>query len=95
LRHPLSGLDFKPQDIKEHAMRVSKWGNSLAIRLPAAVVEALELKDGDEVEVHVAGERAFDVGRDRSRERALARIRALRKSLPADWRFDREDANAR
>ena len=58
-------------------------------------VEALELKEGDEVEVHVAGERAFDVGRDRSRERALARIRALRKSLPADWRFDREDANAR
>jgi len=76
-------------------MRVSKWGNSLAIRLPAAVVEALELKEGDEVEVHVAGERAFDVGRDRSRERALARIRALRKRLPADWRFDREDANAR
>ena len=72
-------------------MRVSKWGNSLAIRLPAAVVEALELKEGDEVEVHVAGERAFD----RSRERALARIRALRKRLPADWRFDREDANAR
>ena len=63
--------------------------------LPAAVVEALELKDGDEVEVHVAGERAFEVGRDRSRERALARIRALGKSLPADWRFDRGDANAR
>ena len=76
-------------------MRVSKWGNSLAIRLPAAVVEALELKEADEVEVHVAGERAFEVGRDRSRERALARIRALRKSLPAGWRFDREEANAR
>jgi antitoxin MazE len=81
--------------IKEHAMRVSKWGNSLAIRLPASVVEALELKEGDEVEVHVAGERAFDVARDRSRERALARSRAFRKSLPAGWKLDREEANAR
>jgi antitoxin MazE len=76
-------------------MQVSKWGNSLAIRLPASVVEALELKAGDEVEVHVAGERAFDIERDRSRERALARIRAFRKQLPPDWKFDREEANAR
>jgi antitoxin MazE len=76
-------------------MQVSKWGNSLAIRLPASVVEALELKAGDEVEVHVAGERAFDIDRDRSRERALARIRAFRKQLPPDWKFDREEANTR
>jgi antitoxin MazE len=76
-------------------MQVSKWGNSLAIRLPASVVEALELKAGDEVEVHVVGDRAFGIDRDRSRERALARIRAFRKKLPADWKFDREDANAR
>ena len=27
-------------------MQVSKWGNSLAVRLPAAVVEALALKEG-------------------------------------------------
>lgn len=26
-------------------MQVSKWGNSLAVRLPASVVEALELKE--------------------------------------------------
>lgn len=76
-------------------MRVAKWGNSLAIRLPAAVVETLELKEGDEVEVHVVGSRAFDIARDRSRERALARIRAMRKQLPPDWKFDREEATAR
>ena len=76
-------------------MQVSRWGNSLAIRLPASVVEVLELKEGDEVEVHVSGDRAFDIDRDRSRERALARIRAFQKTLPADWKFDREDANAR
>jgi antitoxin MazE len=76
-------------------MRVAKWGNSLAIRLPAAVVETLELEEGDEVEVHVVGSRAFDIARDSSRERALARIRAFRKELPADWKFDREEANIR
>jgi antitoxin MazE len=76
-------------------MRVAKWGNSLAIRLPAPVVEALELKEGDEVEVHVVGERAFDVSRDRTREMALARVRAFRKKLPPDWKFDRQEANAR
>ncbi len=76
-------------------MRVAKWGNSLAIRLPASVVEALELKEGDEVEVHVVGDRAFDIARDSSCECALACIRGVRKEFPPDWKFDREEANAR
>jgi len=76
-------------------MQVAKWGNSLAIRLPASVVEALQLKAGDEIEVHVASDGTFGVARDRSRESALARIRAFRKELPLDWKFDREEANTR
>ncbi|MBI3514573.1 MAG: AbrB/MazE/SpoVT family DNA-binding domain-containing protein, partial [Proteobacteria bacterium] len=36
-------------------MQVTKWGNSLAIRLAAAVVKVLRLKAGDEIKVHVAG----------------------------------------
>ena len=76
-------------------MQVSKWGNSLAIRIPSPVVEALKLKEGDEVEVHVADARTFGIARDRSRELALETIRAFRKTLPADWKFDRDDANAR
>ena len=76
-------------------MQVSKWGNSLAIRLPAVVVEALELKEGDEVEVRVAGLRSFDVDRDKRRERALARLKKFRWKLPPDWKFDRDEANAR
>jgi antitoxin MazE len=74
-------------------MQVAKWGNSLAVRLPAAVVEALELKEGDEVEIRIVGERRFDIERDRSRERALERIRSFRKKLPPGWKFDRDDAN--
>ncbi len=76
-------------------MQVSKWGNSLAIRLPTAVVHALDLKDGDEVDIQVAGRRAFDLARDKTRERALERIRSFRKALPPGWKFDREEANAR
>lgn len=76
-------------------MQVSKWGNSLAVRLPSAVVEALSLKEGDEIEIRIAGERAFDIARDRSREEMLERLRALRKPLPPGWRFDRDEAAAR
>ena len=42
-------------------MQVSKWGNSLAVRLPASVVEALKLKEGDDIEIEVADARRFDV----------------------------------
>lgn len=76
-------------------MQVSRWGNSLAVRLPAKVVDALNLKEGDEIDIRVAGERAFDVERDRGRERALARIRDLRRPLPPGWTFDRDEANQR
>lgn len=76
-------------------MQVARWGNSLAVRLPASVVEALGLKEGDDIEIRVAGERAFDIALDRSRERALERVRALRRPLPPGWRFDRDEANAR
>src|ERR1035441_5105430 len=61
--------------IQGGAMQVSKWGNSLAVRLPAEVVEMLELKVGDQIEVRVAGAREFEVDRDRTRERALERLR--------------------
>lgn len=76
-------------------MQVSKWGNSLAVRLPAAVVEALELKEGDEIEIHVADARELSVARKPGREELLKRLRAFRGRLPADFTFDRDEANAR
>ena len=79
----------------EIVMQVAKWGNSLAIRLPQAVVEVLKLKEGDDIEIIVAGTRRFEVSRDRKREQALARLRALRRPLPPGFKFDREEANER
>jgi antitoxin MazE len=76
-------------------MQVAKWGNSLAVRLPAAVVEALELKEGDQIEIHVAGNREFEVRRDQSREDALARLRRLRRPLPPGFTYSRDEANER
>ncbi len=76
-------------------MQVSKWGNSLAVRLPASVVEALELKEGDEIEITVAGKQAFTVDRDRSRERAIEGLRRDAWTLPKGFKFDREEANER
>ena len=61
-------------------MQVSKWGNSLAVRLPAAVVEALELKEGDQIEVRIAGPREFEITRDRSRDAALELMTATSTS---------------
>ncbi len=76
-------------------MLVAKWGNSLAVRLPKAVVEALELKEGDDIEIVVAGKHRFEVARDRSREKALAELKRLKWPMPKGFKFDRDEANER
>jgi antitoxin MazE len=76
-------------------MQVSKWGNSLAIRLPVAVVEALGLKEGDEIEISIAGKRHFKVDRDLRREKAMASLRGLGRPLPPGFKFDRDELNER
>ena len=76
-------------------MQVSKWGNSLAIRLPAAVVETLALKEGDDIEIVVAGTRTFGVKKSPGAREILARLRKYRGRLPGDFNFDRLEANER
>jgi antitoxin MazE len=78
----------------EPAVKVSKWGNSLAIRLPAELVARLGLKDGDEIAVVEKGG-ALEVERKMSVDEAFAKLRSLRGRLPADFKFDREEANSR
>jgi antitoxin MazE len=76
-------------------MQVAKWGNSLAVRLPQSVVEALGLKEGDQIEIQVAGARRFEVTKAPTRQELLARLRKYRGRLPAGFRFDRLEANER
>jgi antitoxin MazE len=93
----LSGYTFLIEYIHamEGDMQVSRWGNSLAVRLPVAVVDALELKEGDEIEVHVADARNLGIARKPGRDELLKRLRAFRGRLPPDFKFDRDEANAR
>ena len=88
-------IHINPRISMEVVMQVGKWGNSLAVRLPAAVVEALELEEGDEVEIRILDAREFAVARRPGREELLKRLRGFRGRLPEDFKFDRDEANAR
>ncbi len=73
-------------------MQVGKWGNSLAVRLPASVVEALGLSEGDEIDIAIAGKRSFEVSRGQSREDILKELRELNLRLPPGYTFKRSHA---
>ncbi len=76
-------------------MRVSKWGNSLAIRLPRVVIEALGLKEGDEIELRAVDSRELDVSLRPTREELIRQLGKYQGLLPRDFKFDREEASAR
>ena len=77
-------------------MVVSKWGNSLAIRIPVDVARELGLKEGDDVNVcALDGDRVAVISERQRRASAVDTLRQLRGSLPLDYKFDRDDANAR
>jgi antitoxin MazE len=76
-------------------MQVAKWGNSLAVRLPASVVEALQLKEGDDIEIQVAGARSFGIAKAPTARELLTRLRKYRGRLPASFKFDRLEAHER
>ncbi len=70
-------------------MQVAKWGNSLAVRLPAKVVRKMKLKPGDQIEIRPRGARILEVVRDAEEQaardrrlKALQAFRALREQLP-------------
>lgn len=76
-------------------MQVAKWGNSLAIRIPAAVADILDLKEGDEINVIANGVDTLAIERKPGRPEMWARLDKFVGRLPPDWKFDREEANAR
>lgn len=76
-------------------MQVSKWGNSLAIRLPASVIEVLDLKEGDDIEIHVVGSHSLEIKKTLEIREILARLRKYQGKLPADFKFDHIEAHER
>ena len=76
-------------------MQVAKWGNSLAVRLPASVIKVLDLHEGDDIEINVLEPRRFEITKKPESLELLSRLRKYRGRLPSDFKFDRLDANER
>ena len=76
-------------------MQVSKWGGSLAVRLPKALVEKMGLRAGDEINIVDVVERTLVVQKEDRHKAALERLASLNWTLPPDYIFHRDEANAR
>ena len=76
-------------------MIVSKLGDSLIVRLSDDVVETLGLKEGDKVVVRPLDITPATITDPLARKKALEDLRRFRGTLPADFKFNREEANER
>jgi len=76
-------------------VRVSKWGDSLAVRLPKALVDALQLAPGDELSVVAANTNEIVVEKLSRRDDFLRRMDQFRWPAPDGYTFDRDEANER
>ncbi len=76
-------------------MKFAKWGNSIAVRIPADVVAKLGISPNEEAQIKVTGDNSFEVTRDRRREEAIEKLRSMRFALPDDYVFNREELHER
>ena len=76
-------------------MQVFKMDDSLAVRLPKAVVDELGLQEGDELNIIDVVDRTLVVRKEDRRKAALERLATLNWTLPPDYKFDRDEANER
>ena len=75
-------------------MKVVRWGNSLAVRLPVKLVRELGLAEGDRIDL-IRDNGVLRVQRlPRTRE-VLDSLRQFRGRLPANERLGRDDAHGR
>jgi antitoxin MazE len=75
-------------------MQIAKWGNSLAVRLPANLVRELGLKEGDKIDL-VKDDGQMRVRRLPRADEVLANLRRFRGKLPASERLSRDDVHER
>lgn len=81
-------------------MEVTRLGDELVVRLPAAVVEELRLHEGDLVDVRLLKRQVVEPKetpeeRKRRIAAAMARIDALAFSFPEGYQYRRDDAYER
>ena len=76
-------------------MIVIRIGDSLGIRLTAEDVARLGLKEGDEVVVKPLDVTPATITDPAERKAAIERLRRFEGMMPADYKFDRDEANER
>ncbi len=81
--------------IMEDIMIVSKWGNSLAVRLPKKLAEEMDLHDGDEIAIVKATKTQLEIEKIDRRKAALERRAQRNWKLPEGYKFDRDEINER
>ncbi len=80
-------------------MRIVKWGNSLAVRLPGSLVREVGIAEGDEIELVPLCKKGeapmtFAVKLAPSKLERLQAMRRYRAPFPTGFSFDRDEANA-
>ena len=75
-------------------MQVAKWGNSLAVRLPADLVRDLGLKEGDQIDLE-KDDGTMLVRRQPRAGEVLQGLRRFRRTLSKDVRLSRDAAHER
>lgn len=91
---------FHVYQTMEIVMQVAKWGNSLAVRLPVALVRELGIAEGDELQLQAIARNGVDqpmvtVKRSPGKLERLQTMRRYRAPWPSDFVFDRDEANTR
>lgn len=76
-------------------MLVAKWGNSLAVRLPKALVESMGLKAGDELDLTPLSNGEIGIRKIDRRAQFLEAMAQFNWPLPDGYKFDREEVNKR
>jgi len=72
-------------------MKLAKWGNSLAVRVPANMIQEENLQEGDDLDLRFIADRVLEISRNNARLEALEVIRKLRRPLPAGYKFNRDE----
>ncbi len=63
-------------------IQISKWGNSLALRIPAAFIKEIKLKEGDKVEATLSKDGSLIIRPQKlERKEIAAQLRAFRATL--------------
>ena len=63
-------------------IQISKWGNSLAVRIPASLIKQTQLKDGDRVEATLSKDGSLIIRPQKLDRKTIARrLKTLRDSM--------------